>query len=60
MIIELESVFNTDGLKIPFDYELSLSSIEVSGFAPITAPGKVSGFVENKAGSVNLKASAAL
>ena len=60
MIIELESVFNTDGLKIPFDYELSLSSIEVSGFSPITAPVKVSGCVENKAGIVNLKASAAL
>ena len=60
MIIELESVFNTDGLKIPFDYELSLSSIEVSGFSPITAPVRVSGCVENKAGIVNLKASAAL
>ena len=54
MIIELESVFNTDGLKIPFDYELSLSSIEVAGFAPITAPVKVSGFVENKETSKNI------
>ncbi|MGN1315922.1 MAG: YceD family protein [Acutalibacteraceae bacterium] len=60
MIIELESVFNTDGLKIPFDYELSLSGITVSGLAPVTEPVKVSGYVENKAGIVNLKASAAL
>ncbi len=60
MIIELESVFNTDGLKIPFDYELSLSGIIVSGVAPVTEPVKVSGYVENKAGIVNLKASAAL
>ena len=58
MIIELESVFNTDGLKIPFDYELSLSSIEVSGFAPITAPVKVSGSVFNRTGIVNLQADA--
>ena len=60
MIIELESVFNTDGLKIPFDYELSLSGITVSGLTPVTEPVKVSGYVENKAGIVNLKASAAL
>lgn len=60
MIIELESVFNTDGLKIPFDYDLSLSGIIVSGVAPVTEPVKVSGYVENKAGIVNLKASAAL
>lgn len=60
MIIELESVFNTDGLKIPFDYELSLSGIIVSEVAPVTEPVKVSGYVENKAGIVNLKASAAL
>ena len=60
MIIELESVFNTDGLKIPFDYELSLLGIIVSGVAPVTEPVKVSGYVENKAGIVNLKASAAL
>ncbi len=60
MIIELESVFNTEGLKIPFDYELSLSEIDVSGFNPITKPVKVSGSVENKAGIVNLKASAVL
>ena len=60
MIIELESVFNTEGLKVPFDYELSLSEVEVSGFYPITGPVKVAGSVENKAGIVNLKASAAL
>ena len=60
MIIELESVFNTDGLKIPFDYELSLSGIIVSGVVPVTEPVKVSGYVENKVGIVNLKASAAL
>ena len=56
MIIELESIFNTDGMKVPFDYELSLAGIEVSGFAPVTEPVRVSGSVENKAGIVNLNA----
>ena len=53
MIIELESVFNTDGLKIPFDYELSLSGITVSGLTPVTEPVKVSGYVETDAAGSN-------
>lgn len=60
MIIELESVFNTEGLHIPFDCELSLASLEVSGFHPIADPVKVSGYVENNAGIVNLNAKAVL
>lgn len=60
MIIELESVFNTEGLRVPFNYELSLSEIEVSGNHPISNPVKVSGCVENKAGIVNLTANAVL
>lgn len=60
MIIELESVFNTEGLKLPFDYELSLSHIDIAGYNPIVSEVKVKGFVENKAGIVNLKASADL
>ncbi len=60
MIIELESVFNTEGLKVPFSYELSLAELEFSGCTPITTPVKVSGSVENKAGIVNLKATAEL
>lgn len=60
MIIELESVFNTEGLKVPFDYELSLSTVEVAGYKPIASPVRVKGSVENKAGIVSLKASADL
>ncbi len=58
MIIELESVFNTEGFNVPFDYELSLSDVEVAGYKPITSPVRVRGSVENKAGIVSLKASA--
>ena len=60
MIIELESIFNTEGMKLPFDYELSLSEVNVSGYNPITAPVRVQGVVENKAGIVNLTAGVGL
>ena len=60
MVIELESIFNTEGMKLPFDYELSLSTIDVSGYNPVTAPVRVQGVVENKAGIVNLTASVGL
>ncbi len=60
MIIELESIFNTEGLKLPFECELSLSELEVSGITPIEEPVKVSGSVENKAGIVTLTANAHL
>ena len=60
MIIELESIFNTEGMNVPFDYELSLSDVEVSGYTPISGPVRVSGCVENKAGIVNLMAKADL
>ncbi len=60
MIIELESIFNTEGMVVPIDYELSLSSVTVSGFNPVTSPVRVSGKVENRAGIVNLTAKADL
>ena len=60
MIIELESIFNTEGMKYPFDYELSLSGIEAYGYSPIVDPVKVKGQIENKAGIVTLTANAEL
>ena len=59
MIIDLESIFNTEGLRASFDYELSLSG-DVAGDSPVTKPVKVVGYVENKAGIVSLNASADL
>lgn len=56
MIIELESIFNTDGSSYPFDYEFSLSHIEISGNAPIKEPVKVNGIVKNNTGIVTLDA----
>ncbi len=60
MIIELESIFNTEGLSHRFDYELDLSAIQVSGYSPVKKPVKVKGCIENKAGIVNLKGTAHL
>ena len=60
MIIELESIFNTDGSSYPFDYELSLSHIDVSGYKPIKAPVKVRGCVKNNTGIVTLDANVEL
>ena len=56
MIIELESIFNTDGSSYEFDYELSLSHISVSGVNPLKSPVKVKGVVKNNTGIVTLNA----
>lgn len=56
MIIELESIFNTDGSSYEFDYELSLSHIDVAGVNPLKSPVKVKGVVKNNTGIVTLRA----
>lgn len=58
MIIELEPVFNNDGASFSFDYEFSLSSLEVSGGFPIQKPVRVKGEVKNNTGIVTLSATA--
>ena len=60
MIIELESIFNTDGSSYEFDYELSLSHISVSGVNPLKSPVKVKGMVKNNTGIVTLDANVEL
>lgn len=58
MIIELESIFNTDGSSYEFDYELSLSHIDIAGVNPLKSPVKVKGVVKNNTGIVTLEANA--
>ena len=60
MIIELESIFNTDGSSYEFDYELSLSHIGVAGVNPLKSPVKVKGVVKNNTGIVTLWANVEL
>jgi uncharacterized protein len=59
MILALKQVFAAEGLKIDFDYELSLSGYEFpAGEFPFKAPVRVAGKVENRAGVVGLSANA--
>ncbi len=58
MILDLEPVFNNEGLVREFDYELDLSCQELSGTKPFTSPVKVSGSAGNYTGIVELRANA--
>ena len=54
MFLELESVFNTPGLSVPFDYPLE----GFEGMLPFAAPPRAAGRVKNRAGVVTLEGSA--
>ncbi len=58
MILDLEPIFNNEGMVREFDYEMDFSSYDLSGFRPFTKPVKVVGKVGNKTGIVELEASA--
>ena len=51
MFLELESVFNTPGLSVPFDYPLE----GFGGMLPLAAPPRIAGVVKNRAGVVTLE-----
>ena len=54
MFLELEQVFNTPGLSVPFDYALE----GFEGMLPFAAPPRVAGGIRNRAGVVTLEGSA--
>ncbi len=56
MILDLEPIFNNEGMVREFDYELDFSAQELSGFKPFEKPVKVIGKVGNKTGIVELEA----
>lgn len=58
MIIDLEPIFNTEGLVKEFNYEMDFSEEELNGFRPFTTPVKISGKVGNSTGIVELDAKA--
>ncbi len=58
MILDLEPIFNNEGMVREFDYEMDFSSYELSGFKPFSKPVKVTGKVGNKTGIVELEATA--
>ncbi|MGN0573083.1 MAG: YceD family protein [Acutalibacteraceae bacterium] len=58
MILDLEPIFNNEGMVREFDYELDLSSQELSGTRPFVSPVRVSGSVGNYTGIVEMRAKA--
>ena len=60
MILDLEPIFNNEGMVREFSYELNLSDQELSGARPFTTPVKVSGSAGNYTDIVELNAKAEL
>jgi len=58
MILDLEPIFNNEGMVREFSYELDLSEQEISGATPFTSAVKVSGKASNNTGIVELCAKA--
>ena len=56
MILDLEPIFNNEGMVREFSFELDLSDHELSGVRPFTSPVKVSGSAGNYTGIVELRA----
>ncbi len=54
MILDLKTVFATDGYSAPIEYLLDLSDIEFYGVFPLKKPVEISGELFNKAGVVYL------
>ncbi len=60
MIIDIEPVFNNEGLSKEFDYNIDLSAETLGASAPFTSPVKVRGSVFNRAGIVGIDALASM
>ena len=58
MIIDIEPVFNIEGLSKDFDYDIDLSAERLGPSRPFTSPVRVEGSIFNKAGIVAIDASA--
>ena len=58
MILDLEPIFNTEGMVKQFNYELDLSEQELNGSKPFASPVKISGHAGNYTGIVELHATA--
>ena len=56
--IELEPVFNNEGLTKPLDFSLDMSSVEYNGGFPFKTPVCVRGEVKNSTGIVSVSAKA--
>lgn len=58
MILDLEPIFNNEGMVRDFEYELDLSEQELNGMKPFASPVRISGHAGNYTGIVELHATA--
>jgi uncharacterized protein len=58
MIIDLESIFNVEGLSADLDYQIDMSGEELDGAFPFKTPVSVKGRVANSTGIVEINAEA--
>ncbi len=58
MILDLEPIFNNEGMVKDFEYELDLSEQELNGSKPFASPVRISGHAGNYTGIVELHATA--
>ncbi len=58
MILDLEPIFNNEGMVKQFDYQLDLSEQELNGSKPFASPVRISGHAGNYTGIVELHATA--
>ena len=58
MILDLEPIFNNEGMVKHFDYQLDLSEQELNGSKPFASPVRISGHAGNYTGIVELHATA--
>ena len=58
MILDLEPIFNNEGMVKQFDYDLDLSEQELNGSKPFASSVKISGHAGNYTGIVELHATA--
>ncbi len=54
MILDLKSIFISEGASLAVDFELDLSKMDFSGVCPIEKPVPVKGSVYNRAGIVTV------
>ena len=60
MLIDLKSVFNTEGLSVDINADVDFSDIDISGEFPFKSPAKVIGRIYNRSGIVRIDASSSL
>lgn len=58
MVIDLEPIFNNEGLSVSFDYTIDLSKLSHAGVRPLKSPVRIFGCVKNSTGIVSADAQA--